>query len=64
MQVGIRNSSRYKLSRSKIRHITCMFSRNLANTDLMGGKADVIVHVKLGDKEMKTKVGSIPCGLL
>ena len=29
--------------------------RNLVKTDLMGGKADAIVHVSLGDKEHKTK---------
>ena len=30
--------------------------RNLKNADLMGGKADAVIHVRLGDKEMKTKV--------
>ena len=31
------------------------FTRNLKNADLMGGKADAVIHVRLGDKEMKTK---------
>ena len=31
-------------------------TRNLKNADLMGGKADAVIHVRLGDKEMKTKV--------
>ena len=30
--------------------------RNLKNSDLMGGKTDVIVHVRMGDMDMKTKV--------
>ena len=30
--------------------------RNLKNADLMGGKTDAVIHVSLGDKEMKTKV--------
>ena len=30
--------------------------RNLGNSDLMGGKTDAVVHVRVGAKEMKTKV--------
>ena len=30
--------------------------RNLKGADLLGGKADAVVHVSLGEKEFKTKV--------
>jgi len=36
--------------------VTILQCRNLKNADLMGGKADAVIHVRLGDKEMKTKV--------
>ena len=36
--------------------ILIFFARNLKNADLMGGKADAVIHVSLGDKELKTKV--------
>jgi len=36
--------------------VTVLRARNLKNTDLMGGKADTVVHVCLEDQEMKTKV--------
>merc|ERR1711881_585482 len=36
--------------------VTILECRNLKNADLMGGKADAVVHVRVGDKEMKTKV--------
>merc|ERR1719167_723428 len=36
--------------------VTVIGARNLKNSDLMGGKTDSIVHVRIGDMEMKTKV--------
>ena len=36
--------------------ILIFLARNLKNADLMGGKADAVIHVSLGDKELKTKV--------
>ena len=36
--------------------ILILLARNLKNADLMGGKADAVIHVSLGDKELKTKV--------
>jgi len=36
--------------------VTIVQCRNLKNADLMGGKADAVIHVSLGDKELKTKV--------
>jgi len=36
--------------------VTVIGARNLKNSDLMGGKTDTIVHVRLGEMEMKTKV--------
>jgi len=36
--------------------VTILQCRNLKNADLMGGKADAVIHVRLGEKEMKTKV--------
>ena len=30
--------------------------RNLKGADLLGGKADAVVHVSLGEKELKTNV--------
>ena len=36
--------------------VTVIHARNLKNSDLMGGKTDALVHVIMGNNELKTKV--------
>ena len=42
----------FKICLSKLSSVV----RNLKGADLLGGKADAVVHVSLGEKEFKTKV--------
>merc|ERR1719209_2083229 len=39
---------------SQMLAVNVLQCRNLGNSDLMGGKTDAVVHVRVGAKEMKT----------